>query len=249
MDIQGKVVLITGGGTGLGRVIARHLAQAGMHVAVGYSRSERDAFETVTMLQDLGVKALAVQADLNAPGVVTESKRMVEDVAEHFGRLDLLINNAGTTRAVPQIEALTEVDWDTVLNVHTKAPFFTTQAAVPLMRQNGGGHVINTASISGIRASGASNIAYAVSKAGTIHLTKCLAAALGPDIRVNAVAPGFMDTRWNDTFSAAYIQAAKQQATLKQATRLEDVAAAYVMLACNESITGQIITVDSGLTL
>ena len=103
MDIQGKVVLITGGGTGLGRVIARHLAQAGMHVAVGYSRSERDAFETVTMLQDLGVKALAVQANLNAPGVVTESKRLVEDVAEHFGRLDLLINNAGTTRFVPQI--------------------------------------------------------------------------------------------------------------------------------------------------
>ena len=254
MDIQGKVVLITGGGTGLGRVIARHLAQAGMNVAVGYSRSERDAFETVTMLQDLGVKALAVQADLNAPSAVTESKRMVEDVAEHFGRLDLLINNAGITRAVPfpQIEALTEADWDTVLNVHTKAPFFTTQAAVPIMRQNGGGNVINTASVSGIRASGGSNIAYSVSKAGTIHLTKCLATALGPDIRVNAVAPGFLETRWNDTFNqgkAAYIQAATQQATLKQATRLEDVAAAYIMLARNESITGQIITVDSGLTL
>jgi len=251
MDIQGKVALITGGGTGLGRVIARHLAQAGMHVAVGYSRSERDAFETVTMLQNLGVKAQAVQADLNAPSVVTESKRMVEDVAEHFGRLDLLINNAGITRAVPfsQIDALTEVDWDTVLNVHTKAPFFTTQAAVPLMRQNGGGHVINTASVSGIRASGGSSIAYSVSKAGTIHLTKCLATALGPDIRVNAVAPGFLETRWNDTFSAAYIQAATQQATLKQATRLEDAAAAYVMLARNESITGQIIIVDSGLTL
>jgi 3-oxoacyl-[acyl-carrier protein] reductase len=254
MDIQGKVVLITGGGTGLGRVIARHLAQAGMHVAVGYSRSERDAFETVTMLQDLGVKALAVQADLNAPSAVTESKRMVEDVAEHFGRLDLLINNAGITRAVPfhQIEALTEADWDTVLNVHTKAPFFTTQAAVPIMRQNGGGHVINTASVSGIRASGGSNIAYSVSKAGTIHLTKCLATALGPDIRVNAVAPGCMETRWNDIFNgekAAYIQAATQQSPLKQVTRLEDAAAAYVMLARNESITGQIITVDSGLTL
>src|SRR5579884_334718 len=101
MDVEGKVVLITGGGTGLGRVIARHLAQAGMHVAVGYSRSEHDAFETVTLLQNLGVKALAVQADLNAPSAVIESKRMVERVADHFGRLDLLINNAGTTRAVP----------------------------------------------------------------------------------------------------------------------------------------------------
>lgn len=249
MDLQGKVVLITGGGTGLGRVIAQHLAQAGMHVAVGYLRSERDAFETVTMLQDLGVQALAVKADLNT-GVVTESKRMVEDVAEHFGRLDLLINNAGITRAVPfsQIEALTEADWDTVLNVHTKAPFFTTQAAVPIMRQNGGGQVINTASISGIRGSGASNIAYSVSKAGTIHLTKCLSTALGPDIRVNAVAPGVMDTHWNDIFSPAYVQGATQQSSLKQTTRLEDAAAAYVMLARNESITGQIIIVDSGLT-
>jgi len=254
MDVQGKVVLITGGGTGLGRVIARHMAQAGMHVAVGYSRSEHDAFETVTLVQDLGVKALAVQADLNAPSAVIESKRMVERVANHFGRLDLLINNAGTTRAVPfpQIEDLTEADWDTVLNVHTKAPFFTAQAAVPIMRQNGGGHIINTASISGIRASGGSNIAYSVSKAGTIHLTKCLATALGPDIRVNAVAPGVMETRWNDTFglfSAEYVQAATQQALLKRVTDLDDAAAIYVMLARNESITGQIINVDAGLTV
>jgi 3-oxoacyl-[acyl-carrier protein] reductase len=251
MEIQGKVVLITGGGTGLGRVIAQQLAQAGMHVAIGYSRSEREAFETVTMVQGLDVNAQAFQANLNTPSVAAESARLIEEVAAHFGRLDLLINNAGITRAVPfsQLEALTEADWDTALNVHTKAHFFTTQAAVPFLRQNGGGQVINTASISGIRASGGSNIAYSVSKAGTIHLTKCLATALGPDIRVNAVAPGFMETRWNDPFSPAYIQAATQQATLKQATRLEDTAAAYVMLAHNESITGQILIVDSGLTL
>lgn len=250
MEMKGKVALITGGGTGLGRIIAQQLAREGMHIAIHYSRSEDDARDTVKVLQEMGVQAEAVQADLNAPTAVADSKRMVEYVAGHFGRLDLLINNAGTTRSVPfpDIGELDEADWDAVLNVNTKAPFFTTQAAVSIMRQHGGGHIINTASIAGIRASG-SSIAYAVSKAGTIHLTKCLAAALAPDIRVNAVAPGFLHTRWVANFTDEQIQLVTQQASLKKAADLEDVAAAYVMLARNESMTGQVIIVDAGVTL
>ncbi len=250
MDLKGKVALITGGGTGLGRIIAQQLAREGMHIAIHYSRSQHDALDTVEVLQEIGVQAQTVQADLNAPTAVADSKRMVEDVAHHFGRFDLLINNAGTTKAVPfpHLDKLDEADWDTVLNVNTKAPFFTTQAAVPIMRQNGGGHVINTTSISGIRAIG-SSIAYAVSKAGTIHLTKCLAAALAPDIRVNAVAPGFLHTRWVANFTDEQIQFITLQAPLKKATDLEDTAAVYVMLARNESMTGQVITVDAGVTL
>jgi 3-oxoacyl-[acyl-carrier protein] reductase len=252
VDLKGKVALITGGGTGLGRIIAQHLASAGMHIAVGYSRSQHDALETVKTVQQSGVQAQAVQADLNAPTSVAESKRMVQEVADHFGRLDLLVNNAGgITRTVPfaDLDGLEEADWDLALNVNTKAPFFTTQAAVPIMRQHGGGQVINTASIVGIRSRAISSIAYAVSKAGTIHLTKCLATALAPAIRVNAVAPGLLLTRWAAHFTEEQIQLVTQQAPLKKATDLEDAAAVYVMLARNESMTGQVIIVDTGLTL
>lgn len=251
VDLKNKVALITGGGTGLGRIIAQQLAYEGMHIAIHYAHSQDDARETVDKLQAFGVQAQIVQADLNAPTVVVDTRRMVEDVANHFGRLDLLINNAGITKAVPfsHLDGLGEEDWDTVLNVNTKAPFFITQAAVPIMRQTGGGHVINTASISGIRANGGSSIAYAVSKAGMIHLTKCLATALAPDIRVNAVAPGFMSTRWSANFTDKQLQYVVQQAPLKRATDLHDVAAVYIMLARNESMTGQVITVDAGATL
>jgi 3-oxoacyl-[acyl-carrier protein] reductase len=251
MDIKGKVALITGGGTGLGRVIAQQLAREGMHIAVHYSRSQDEALDTVKMLRKMGVQAQAVQADLNAATAIAESKRMVEEIADHFGRLDLLINNAATTRAVPfpDLDGVKEEDWDSVLNVNVKAPFFVTRAAVPIMHQVGGGQVINTASISGLRASGGSSLVYSVSKAGTIHLTKCLASALAPDIRVNAVAPGILPTRWNANFTDAQLQLITQQAALKKVTDLEDTAAVYVMLARNESITGQVITVDAGVTL
>ncbi|HEX2915938.1 MAG TPA: SDR family NAD(P)-dependent oxidoreductase [Chloroflexia bacterium] len=251
MNLKGKVALITGGGTGLGQEIAQKLAAEGMDIAVHYSRSRDEALATVKILQESGVKAEAFQADLNAPTSVAESKQMIEEVAKRFGRLDLLVNNAGTTRGVPftQIEKLDEADWNNVLNVNTKAPFFTTQAAVEIMRQNGGGQIINTASISGLRAGVGSSIAYAVSKAAMIHLTKCLAVALAPDIRVNAVAPGFLQTRWSANFTAEQLQAVTQQALLKKATSLSETADVYLMLARNESITGQVITVDAGVIL
>ncbi len=146
---------------------------------------------------------------------------MIERVAQAFGRLDLVVNNAAATRPVPfpELAQLTAADWDLVLNVNTKAPFFVAQAAVPLLRQNGGGQIINTASISGLRASGGSSIAYSVSKAAVIHLTKCLATALAPDIRVNAVAPGLMRTRWLAHFSEAQIASAVEQASAEKDSR------------------------------
>jgi 3-oxoacyl-[acyl-carrier protein] reductase len=250
MNIQGKVALITGGGTGLGRVIAQQLAREGMQIAIHYSHSEQEARDTVREVQELGAQALVVQADLNGPTLVANCKRLIEEVANHFGRLDLLINNAGTTRGVPfsDLDALTEADWNKVLNVNTKAPFFTAQAAAPIMRRNGGGQIINTASIAGLGTT-ASSIAYAVSKAGMIHLTRCLAVALAPTIRVNAVAPGVLPTRWNANFTAERLQQITQQTPLQKVTDLEDTAAVYVMLARNESITGEIITVDAGVTL
>ncbi len=251
MDLAGKVVLITGGGTGLGAVIARHFARAGAHVAVHYSRSEREAYATVEQLRALGVRAEAVSAELNSGSTVAQVQAMVERVAQRFGRLDLVVNNAAATRPVPfqRLAELSAVDWDLVLNVNTKAPFFVAQAAVPVLRQGGGGQIINTASISGLRASGGSSIAYSVSKAAMIHLTKCLATALAPDIRVNAVAPGLMRTRWLAHFSEAQIAAAVEQAPLKKTADLDDTAEAYLMLAKNASMTGQVISVDGGISL
>ena len=172
-------------------------------------------------------------------------------MAQSFGRLDLVINNAAATRAVPfpELGALSAADWDLVLNVNAKAPFFVAQAAVSVLRHSGGGQIINTASISGLRASGGSSIAYSVSKAALIHLTKCLATALAPDIRVNAVAPGLMRTRWLAHFNEAQIAAAVAQAPLKKTADLDEVAEAYLMLARNTSITGQVISVDAGISL
>lgn len=247
MELKGKVALITGGGTGLGREIARQLAREGMAVAVNYSRSKEDAEDTVKELEGLGVKAQAVQADVAKPA---EIKQMVDQVAESFGRIDLLINNAGVTKFVnfPDLDGLEEEDWDRILNINTKAPFFAARAVAPIMRQNGGGQIINTASIAGLRPIG-SSIAYASSKAAMIHLTRCLAVALAPNIRVNAIAPGLLITRWGKLFGDDAIKKIEDNLPTKKVTTLEDCAAPYLMLARNDSITGQVITIDSGATL
>lgn len=252
MHLKGRVALVTGGGTGLGSVIVRHLALEGMSVAVHYGRSEQEAHEVVAQTRALGVPTEAFQADMNLDGeaAVKNVERMVERVADRFGRLDLVVNNAATTRAVPfaNLAAVSLADWDQVLNVNVKAPFFVAQAAVPVLRQNGGGQIINTTSISGIRASGGSSIAYSVSKAAAIHLTKCLANALAPDIRVNSVAPGLMRTRWLAHFSEAALAESTARAPLRRTADLDDVARAFVMLAHNESMTGQVVVVDAGIT-
>ncbi len=244
MNLTGKVALITGGGTGLGREIARQLALEGMQVAINYSRSKQDADETVEELTGMGVKAQAVQADVSKPA---EIQRMVDETATAFGRIDLLINNAGVTKfvAFPDLDALDEEAWDNILAINTKAPFFAAKAVAPIMRANGGGQIINTASIAGLRAMG-SSIAYCTSKAGMLHLTRCLAMALAPDIQVNAIAPGLLLTRWGVKFGEERIRQIEQQLPLKRITPLEDCAAAYIMLARNTSITGQVITIDGG---
>ena len=246
MELKGKVALITGGGTGLGREIARQLALEGVNIAINYSRSQAEAEETVAELTSLGVEAKSFQADVAVPAQI---RAMIEEVDRIFGRLDLLINNAGTTRFVPMsdLDALKEEDWDELFAVNTKAVFFAAQAVVPLMRRNGGGQIINTASIAGLQPIG-SSMPYAVSKAAMIHLTKCLAVALAPDIQVNAVAPGFLLTRWGAKFGEERIKEITAASLLQRKTELSDTAAAYVMLAKNTSITRQIITVDAGLS-
>lgn len=239
---------MTGGGTGLGKEICILLAKEGCHVGVNYSVSEADALQTASELREHGVQAHAIQANV---GVVAEAERLVEETVKLFGRIDILINNAGTTTVVPHadLESLTEEIWDKVLAVNTKAPFFLTRAAARHFRSQGdGGHVINTSSVAGNVPAG-SSIAYCSSKAAMSHQTRCLARALAPDIKVNAVAPGFLATRWGATLGEDNIKNMIERAPLKKATDLVDCAMAYIYLLKNDSVTGQIIVVDAGITV
>ena len=247
MDIRGKAALITGGGTGLGHEISLQLAREGVDLAIGYSRSSAEAAETALACRELGVRAVTLQADLSN----AEAASALPGTAyEALGRLDLLIHNAGTTRfvAFPDIDKISPDDWDEIFAVNTRSAFFMAQAAAPLMRQNGGGQIITTSSIAGIDPLG-SSIPYACSKAALIHLTQCLSVALAPDIRVNSVAPGLLITRWVAGFSEERIEQMQSSALLGRAAHVADTAAAYVMLAKNESITGQTIVVDAGQTM
>jgi NAD(P)-dependent dehydrogenase (short-subunit alcohol dehydrogenase family) len=245
MELTGKVALITGGGTGLGREIALQLAREGMTLGIGYSRSAEEAHQTVAEVAATGVRAVALQADLRH---TAEATRLIVGTEREFGRLDLLIHNAATTRFIPfpDLDAVDEASWDELFALNTKAAFFLARAAAPLLRRDGGGQYITTSSIAGLAPSG-SSLPYSVSKAALIHLTECLAVALAPEIRVNTVAPGLLLTRWGEQFGPERIAAINERALLKKDTDLADVAAAFVMLAKNTSITGQTIVVDAGL--
>jgi len=245
MELKGRVVLITGGGTGLGREIAHQLAREGMNLAINYAHSRQEAEKTVEELRAQGAQAQAFPADMAR---TSEIKRLVADVERAFGRLDLLIHNAGITRFIPfpELDAVDEAVWDEIFAVNTRSAFFLAQAAAPLLRRSGGGQIITTSSIAGVGTRG-SSVPYCVSKAALIHLTRCLSVALAPDIRVNSVAPGLLMTRWVAGFPLERIERMSQAALLKKATDLSDTAAAYVMLAKNESMTGQVIVVDAGL--
>lgn len=244
MDLAGKVALVTGGGTGLGREISLQLAKKGADVAVNYSRSEGDAAQTVADVRALGRRAIAIQADVSRSN---EVNAMVERVVDELGSLQVLINNAGTTVFVPMgdLEGLTEENWDRVLDVNTKGCWLCSKAAAPHMRRAGGGRIVMTTSISGLRAGG-SSMAYAVSKAGIQMLSRCLAIGLAPDITVNTIAPGLMETRWGDRWGKEHLDRMAQEAPLKKHPSLHDIAAAALLLVESDSITGQTIVVDAG---
>ncbi len=247
MELRDKVALITGGGTGLGRVTSLAMAREGARVAVGYSRSEKEARETVVEIQRLGGTAMPARADVSDSKAVAA---MVSEVVRAFGRIDVLVNNAAFTVFVPfrDIEALKEEDWDRLMAVNAKGPFLCSQAVAPVMRRQGSGRIVNIATISALRPIG-SSIAYSVSKAAVVHLTRCLAVALAPEITVNAVAPGAMLTRWVPNRSEDDIRRTREGAPLRRFSELDDVAAAIIMVAKNDSMTGQIVAVDAGVSL
>jgi 3-oxoacyl-[acyl-carrier protein] reductase len=244
MDLKGKAALITGGGTGLGKVIALALAREGMDVAIAYSRSEGEAAETVSELTNLGSRAHAIRADVSKAADV---QAMVERAMAVYGRIDVLVNNAGATVFVPftDLDGISESEWDHIMAVNVKGPWLCAKAVAPIMKRQGNGRIIQTTSVSGLRAGG-SSLAYTVSKAAETQLTRGLAMALAPEITVNAIAPGLIDTRWGRAWGEAALKRGVEEAPLKRLPTLEDCAAAVVMLVKNDSMTGQSIVVDAG---
>lgn len=249
MELKDRVAIVTGGGTGIGRATSIRLARSGVKaVVVNYSRSVDEARNTAEELRALGAEATAYQADISDESAV---KRMIAEAVGRYGRLDILVNNAGTTHFIPHpdLDDLTDAVWDEILRVNVKGTFFCCRAAAPELRKTGG-VIVNVASIAGYRASG-SSIAYAVSKAGIIQLTRGLALALAPEVRVNSVSPGLVATRWfrerfGDDAAAAQEQSFMNSTPLRKIAAPDDVARAIVALLENDLVTGQDLVVDGG---
>ncbi|TXK84458.1 SDR family NAD(P)-dependent oxidoreductase [Paenibacillus sp. N3.4] len=246
MDLSNKVVLVTGGGTGIGRATCLTLAKRGACVGVNYSRSKADADETVQMITNEGGRAIAVQADVSQDKEVRE---MVRILVQQFGTIDALVNNASITRHIPldDLEAATEEVWDELYDVNVKGMFYCARAVAPFMKKSKQGAIVNVGSIAGITGLG-SSLPYAVSKAAIHGLTKSLARALAPDIRVNCIAPGAVATRW----WAGREEQMKKLAPhilLQRVSTPEDIAAFICAALEQEAMTGQTLTVDSGQTL
>jgi 3-oxoacyl-[acyl-carrier protein] reductase len=245
--LEGRVVLVTGGGTGIGRATCLSAAREGARVIVNYSRSRDDAEQTVRDIRATGAEGVALQADVSRD---EEVRAMLARVQASHGKLDVLVNNAGTTTFVPfaDLEALTEEMWDRVWAVNVKGTFFVTRQAAPLLRKAEGSQVINIASVAGMTGFG-SSMAYCASKAAVISLTKSLARALAPSIRVNAVAPGFVDSRWT-AGQDVYRQRHLELTPLGKVCTPDDVAEVALALATSAGmVTGQVIVVDGGRTL
>ncbi len=250
MKLSGKVALITGGGTGIGRAIALSLAREGAAVVINYSKSEADAVKTAAELQSLGARSDTVKANVASDKQV---RAMVSQVHQQWGRIDILVNNAGFTRFIDHanLEAMEEEIWDQIFAVNLKGVFFCCRAVAPVMKKQGSGRIVNIASVAGLTGNG-SSIAYCASKAAAISVTKSLARVMAPEVTVNAIAPGLIDTRWLDGVDRADAmrQNFKNAALLKRVGMPEDIAeVALSMVADWSFVTGQIVVVDGGRTL
>jgi len=246
-----KNALVTGGATGIGRAAVLHLARAGFDVALNY-RSSADAARAVAAeAQAAGAKVLLLAADV-ADDV--QVRAMLKQVEAAFGGLDALINNAGTTISTPpkDLDAVSVEDWDRVFAVNVRGLFLVTRAAVPLLKRGEAPSIVNTASIVGLRP-GPQPLPYAASKAAIVSLTKQLAGALGPEIRVNAVAPGWMEGDWmermlGDNYERLMERRAKAT-PLGRCVTADDVAETMLsLILSNRFVTGEIIVIDGGFS-
>jgi 3-oxoacyl-[acyl-carrier protein] reductase len=246
MELKGAVALVTGGNGGLGQRICHKLAAEGAHVAVVYARS-REQGEAVAaeLAASHGVQAAAFGCDLTDAAAITA---LVAAVQARFGRIDILVNDAAFNKTVPftDIDGMTDELWDHIMAVNLTGPMRLSRAVGKVMKAQGRGRMVNIASVAGMGPSG-SSIPYAVSKAGLIHLTKCLAVALAPETLVNCVAPGLLEgTRATANLTPDLVQRSASSSLLRKAADKDDCADMVVTMCRTETMTGQTVVIDAG---
>jgi NAD(P)-dependent dehydrogenase (short-subunit alcohol dehydrogenase family) len=245
MDLKDKVALVTGGNGGLGQRICHALARVGVHVAVVCGSNIDGASKVAADLREHGVESEAFNCDLQLPDQIEE---LVGDVMGRFGRIDILINDAAFNKAIPfaDLEALDLEIWNKILTINLTAPMLTCKAVAPIMKKQGDGRIVNITSVAGFAPQG-SSIAYAVSKAGLNHLTKCMAVAMAPEILVNGVAPGMIEgTQLTSRLLPEQIDRAMNSALLQKAADKDDIADQVVTMCRTDTMTGQTIVIDAG---
>jgi len=235
--MSGKVALVTGAGKRLGRAMALRLAEEGADAAVHYREAQKEAEEVVSEIEKLGRKGVALRADL---GSIDEIRKLFLEVGNELGRLDLLVNSAANFLPGSVISTTEEI-WDASLDTNVKAPFFCAQAAAPMLRRSKGS-IVNFADTGGLLG-WPGYVSHSISKAGVVMLTRCLAKALAPDVRVNAIAPGTITMpgdppKWEEEFVTL--------APLRKTGKPSDIADAVIYLATAEFMTGHTLVVDGG---
>lgn len=244
MRFKDKIVIVTGSSRGIGRATAIAFAREGANVVVNYIKNKKASDEVVAEIKILGRDAISVQADVASEDDV---KRMVKEAVQHFGAIDVLVNNAGIIWDIP-IFTKTVEQWERTIRVNLIGTFLCVKYAVPHMKDRTGASILNISSTSGIDSLSPDSADYDTSKAGVISLTKNLSQALAPNIRVNSIAPGWIDTEINKDLPKEFIESETQKIALKRWGRPEEVAKAVLFLCSEDAgfITGSMLVVDGG---
>ena len=249
MELRGIHALITGGSSGIGRAVALARAAAGAEaVAVDYHRREDDARATCEEIEARGAQAIAIRADV---GQARDAQRMVQEAVERLGGLGVLVNSAGYTEMIPftNLDAISEEMWDRVMAVNVKGPFLCSRAAAPSLRAAGGA-IVNVSSVAGMFATG-SSLPYGVSKAALTQLTRALALALAPSVRVNGVAPGIVASPWfthliGDERAKEVYEQSEAVTPLGRTLEPMDIAPVVLSLLSADGVTGETVVIDGG---
>lgn len=245
MKLRGKVAVVTGGGTGMGRAICELFGQEGARVIVNYSASRDEAEQVALNIRNGGGEAEAIRASV---ALDAEARSIMHTAEERWGRLDILVNNAGWSKRTPHelLDELTDEIWDRTLNTNLRGAFYCMRAAAPMLRKSPGAAIVNIASVAPYTGEG-STIVYAASKAGLISMTKSFARVLAPEVRVNALAPGLVHTRFAGWPQETFTNGATA-APLKRIATVEEIAKAVLFLAADATaMTGETIRVDAGI--
>jgi 3-oxoacyl-[acyl-carrier protein] reductase len=253
MELKNGVCIVTGSATGIGAACAIQLAQRGCRTVINYTRSETEARQTAKLCEQHGTETLLVQANVAEDA---DCRRMADAALAKWGRIDALVNNAGTTKVAfnhADLGALSAADFQHVYGVNVIGAFQMIRAVEPAMRKQGGGAVVNVSSIAAVMGVGTS-VAYAASKGALNTMTLSLARALGPQIRVNAVCPGFVETRWlqqavGPSYEAAKARYAGNAPLQKVCTPIDIARAVLWLLEGSDLVTGEFIIVDGGAHL